>query len=303
MKTPMRALCAGLAIFLSAGVTAAESTGSGARAPMSLGDILSASPRSPETSAIPQIRYNAIRETALTYGAQAGLARRNFENKEKLERRAQDLDVIYNFQALMLEGNVLPPVLSETSDIYDQSSDDMLRVIGKVFRIEQQARFVYTTPNWRSYMLTAYEFDQNLTLAVAPQNDSERAVWKASVEEGFKIGVEQADKILEQNFAVLRRDFLGMVLYHRMLDNGMVTRPYVAANKSGVVRSKDGSMHIGEVFLRITASPDFVDSADKWKTGPKSLVQERLQRYLDPDAAREMRNDAVNSGRVREIGR
>lgn len=303
--TVLRILAVAVAAALACAGAAAQTPPAPAAqtAPQDLADILNAAPKSPESAGIPQLRYNALRETGVTYGAQAGLARRSYENQQKLERQAQSLDVIYNFQALMIEGNVIPPVLSETSDVYDQSSEDMLRVIGKVYRIEQQARFTYVPPTWRAYMLNGFDFDANLVAAVAPQNDGERALWRSAVEEGFKLGAAQADEILKNNFATLQRDFLGMVLYHRMLDNGMVTRPFVAANRSGVTRSKDGSMHVGETFLRITAAPDFVEATGKWKSGEGSIAHERLRRMLDPDQARQMQVEAIESGRVKEVGR
>lgn len=274
-----------------------------AKAPMGLDDLLKSNPQSPESAGIPQIRFNAIRETAMTYGAQAGLARRSYENQLKLERQAQNLDVIYNFQALMVEGNVVPPVLTETSDVYDQSSEDMLRVIGKVYRIEQQARFTYVPPTWRSYMMAGYDFDRNVVAQVSPQNDQEKSLWRQGVEEGFKLGVEQADAILKQNFATLQRDFMGMVLYHRMMDAGMVTKPFVASSRTGVTRAADGSMHVGEVFLRITAAPDFVDNATAWKTGPRAQFAERLKRAADPEQASALLQEARAAGMVKEKGR
>ncbi|MFK4705822.1 defect-in-organelle-trafficking protein DotC [Roseateles asaccharophilus] len=274
-----------------------------AKAPMGLDDILKEQPASPESAGIPSIRFNAIRETAVTFGAQAGLAHRSYENLQKLERQATQLDVVYNFQPLLLEGNVLPPVLSETSDVYDQSSDEMLRVIGKVFRIEQQARFTYAPPTWRAYLMLGYDFDKNVVAAVSPQNDQERALWKAGVAEGFKLGQDQADAILKENFTRLQRDMLGMVKYHQMLEAGMVSKPYVASNRTGVIRADDGSMHVGEVFLRITASPDFIGDATKWKTGAKSGAAERLKSAADPELAARMLREGQANGMVKDKGR
>lgn len=299
----LRGVVAALSAAALAAPVAAADSGTGEAAPMTLGQILKSSPQSPESAGIPQIRFNAIRETAMTYGAQAGLARRSYENQLKLDRRAKDLDVVYNFQALMVEGNVVPPVLTETSDVYDQSDNDMLRVIGKVYRIEQQARFTYAPPTWRSYMMTGYDFDSNVVAQVSPQTDQEHALWKAGVEEGFALGVAQADEILKQNFATLQRDFIGMILYHRMLDAGMVTKPFVASTRTGVTRAEDGSMHVGEVFLRITAAPDFVDNATKWKSGPRSMFADRLMRAADPEQAAQLLNAAQESGLVKERGR
>lgn len=280
---------------------AAEPTAS--KAPPGLGDILKEVPASPESANIPSVRYNAIRETAITYGAQAGLARRTFDNLQRLERHARDLDVTYNFQALLVEGNVVPPVLTETSDVYDQSSDDMLRVIGKVFRIDQQARFTYVPPTWRAYLMMGYDFDRNLVAAVSPQNDQEKALWRTAVEEGFQLGSKQADDILKENFARLDRDFVGMVKYHQMLEAGMVSKPYVASTNKGITRAEDGSMHVGEVFLRITASPDFVSDSTKWKSGPRGLAADRLRSAADPQLAERMLSEARAAGMVKEKGR
>lgn len=272
-------------------------------APPSLNEILQGLPTSPDSSGIPPIRFNAIRETAITYGSQAGLARRNHENLRQLETSAQKLDVVYNFQALMVEGNVVPPVLIELNDVFDQASDDLLRVIGKVFRIEQQARFSYTPPTWRSYLMNSYDFDQNVVANVAPKTDEELKVWRAAVQEGFKLGEQLADANLKENFARLAKDFYGMVLYHRMLADGMVTRPFVASSNLGVTRAKDGSMHVGEVVLRITANPDFVESPGSWKAGPAQVITERLKRSVDPRFSDQIMRDARQSGLVKEGGR
>jgi defect-in-organelle-trafficking protein DotC len=294
----LAAIAASMVLFL--GALHAQTSTTPVKTPMALDELLKASPQSAESAGIPKIRFNAIYETALTYGAQAGLARRSYENQLKLDRQAKNLDVIYNFQALMVEGNVAPPVLSETDDVYDQSSDDMLRVIGKVFRIEQQARFAYVPPTWRSYMTGGYEFDDKLVTQVSPQSEQEKTLWAQGVEEGFRLGAEQADSILKRNFATLQRDFLGMALYHRMLDSGMVTKPFVASTRSGVTRAADGSMHVGEVFLRITANPDFVENTTDWKTGPRAQFADRLKRMADPEQAAPFLQEARQAGLVKE---
>lgn len=219
------------------------------------------------------------------YGSQAGLARRSFEIRQRLEKQSKSLDVVFTFQHLMLEGNVIPPVLTETSDYYEQTSDDMLRIVGKVFRIEQQARFAYVTPNWRAYMQNQFTFDPDLVTAVKPKTSEENSVWKTEVEVGFKIGVNQAEEILKQNFANLRRDYLGMVLYHRMLDNNLVTKPYVASNRQNVSKATDGSLHVGEVFMRISANPEFVGEPAKWESGNKTIAADRLNRLMAPEPA------------------
>lgn len=250
--------------------------------PPDLGEVLKTLPISPEMSRLNGLRFTALRETGASYGAQAGLARRSHENQKRLQAKAADLDATYNFQSLMIDGNVVPPVLTEVSDFYDQSSGDMLRVIGKVFRIDQQARFSYTAPNWRTYLLVGYEFDTNAVANVTPQTAEERQVWDSAVKLGFEKGREQADGILRDNFARLQRDYVGMVRYHQMLDAGMVSAPFVASNSTAVARAEDGAMHVGEVFLRITAAPDFVAEPSRWKGGEKGSATARLQSGSNP---------------------
>lgn len=271
--------------------------------PPELGDLLKTLPSSPEASGIPQVRFAAMRETGMNYGSQAGLARRTYEIIGRLNAQANSLDVVYNFGALMMDGNVVPPVLVELNDVYDQASDDLLRVIGKVYRIEQQARFTYAPPTWRSYLLMNASFDTNLVAAVSPKTAEETAVWKQAVADGFKLGTQLADDNVALNLARLQRDFKGMILYHRMLADGMVTKPFVGSSNLGVTRAPDGSMHVGEVVLKITANPDFVDSPEKWREGAKTVVNERLKKALDPANSDQMLRDARKAGLVKEQGR
>ena len=298
MFTRTRVGVAGLLLTLAAQCFAQ----SGDKVPPSLDEILKAVPASPDNAGVPTIRFNAIRETAVTYGAQAGLARRSSDNLKRLERQASNLDVIYNFQALMVEGNVVPPVLTELSDVYDQSGDDMLRVIDKVFHVEQQARFTYTPPTWRAYLMMGYDFDKNVVAAVTPQTSAEMDIWQAGVKEGYAAGVAQADDILKANFTRLQHDFLGMVKYHQMLEAGMVTKPFVASTSKGVTRAEDGSMHVGETFLRITASPDFVSDSAKWKQGGRGSAAARLKSAADPQLAARMLSEAKAEGLVQDKG-
>jgi len=300
MKRSIRYVAAVAAAVLHFADATASGGGSVAEAPPTLQQILQNGPVSPDASGIPNLRYAAIRETALTYGAQAGLARRSYENLKRLEAQAAELDVIYNFQPLMLEGNVVPPVLEETDDIYDQSGPDILRVIRKKFWIAEQARFTYVPPTWRAYLLMGYEFDQKAIAAVAPQTAEEKALWKSALEEGFSLGIEQADNIMAENVARLKRDIVGMALYWRLLKEGMVSKPFVASSTQKVIRADDGALHLDEVFLRITVNPDFVDDSTKWSERRRERTADRIRRSADPADADAMLKRAQAAGLIRD---
>ena len=63
-----------------------------------------------------------MKETALTFGAQAGLAYASWELNKILETQSAQLDKIYNFNSIMSRGPdgvmVLPPVISEAKSLY-----------------------------------------------------------------------------------------------------------------------------------------------------------------------------------------
>lgn len=268
--------------------------------PPSLDDVLSLAPKVSDGTGVGEIRYNAIRETALTHGVQAGLARRNAEVVKKLEATAASLDVVYNFQPLMLEGNVLPPVMLEANDVYEQKSDLIIRLIGKAYVIDSPAKLVYAPPTWRTYLLHDYSFDKNALLAVSPVSAQEVDLWRDFVTEGFRRGEEQAERIFEENLSRLKRDFEGMVRYRTLLAKGMVTRPFVAASHAAVTGQKNGHMNVAETVLQITATPEFVMDRSQWAAQPTGNLAERLQMASDPVKGRAL---VEGSGVVRERSR
>ena len=65
------------------------------------------------SQAASQIRYDAIKQTALGVGAKGGLAYRSKEINQMLTAQSQKLDHIFNFNGVILDNDVLPPVLGE----------------------------------------------------------------------------------------------------------------------------------------------------------------------------------------------
>lgn len=76
-----------------------------------------------------------------------------------IQTDSRQLDAIYNFNALMIQGKVVPPVISEANDLYNQKGTDQIRLTKRVYNIEKQASFSSTAPNWRSYLNVNYEAD------------------------------------------------------------------------------------------------------------------------------------------------
>lgn len=243
-----------------------------------LDQLLSNQSYTADGAGIPEARYEALLETGRTRGNAAGLAWQSQQIAARLEKIAAKLDVIYNFSALMMEGNVLPPVMSKAKDVYDQKDDNTIMLIGERYDIRQPPRFTYTAPSWRSYVLLSdYGFDINSPSLVKPEGAAEETIWKKAVAEGYAMGIEQANSILEANFARLKQDFEGMLLYRELLRRGMVTKPFVSVGHYGVTGDKKKGVSIGESILRIQVAPEFIMDQDKWKTRPDGQAGVLLQ--------------------------
>ncbi len=261
----LRLLAAALLASMAGAVGAAAST----EVPPDLDAVLNntsrAAAESRATSEIPKIRLDAIKEAALGYGVRSGLARRSFEIASILKDNERMLDSIYNFPAMILDKNVMPPVLSESQNTLNQPDADTIRVADAHIRIERQAQFVTVPTNWRDYLMRDYRYSIEAPAGVLlPKTDAEKTVWQRLIAEGWKLGVQQADQIFNQSLARLERDYKGMVLYRSLYAKGLVTKPYVAEANMGV--TGDGNaININDRILRITAKPQLETNAATWK--------------------------------------
>jgi defect-in-organelle-trafficking protein DotC len=238
------------------------------------GDKLSRSTNSTEN-----MRYTALKNTAIGLGTRGGLAARSAEINAELERKANQLNKVYNFRMLMIslpagtgagskgttDYMVLPPVIRQSHDVYQLDSDTRIRLADAEYEIVSQARFVSAPPTWRDYLYLPEAGVEDMPHpTMTPKNDEERKLWRQWVQQGWKLGSEQADAILQENLLRLQRDFGGIVKYRELLAEGKVTRPFVAQNDVGVTGGGN-DMAIGERVLRITSTSRLNADESTWK--------------------------------------
>lgn len=227
---------------------------------MSLG-VLPTNPRTQPTMG--KIREMALRETALTLSAQAALAWRARIIDDELTQQARHLDSIYDFSALILEHNVLPPVLLEGRNTLNLADAQTIRVSDRTYKVFKQAHFVTTPPTWRQYLWMDFVPPEYPNVTLLPKTREERQVWCFYIMEGWKRGIEQANNIMEDNIARIKEDFGGMIRYRKLLALNMVSAPYVSHTDLGI--TGDGSeIHIDDQVLRITALPELNVNSSEW---------------------------------------
>lgn len=209
------------------------------------------------------IRYAALRQAAMSLGAQGGLAWQAKHIDCALNLESTFLDQVFDFNQLLLDHNVLPPVLVESNNNLNLADDDNLRIAAKTYRIQQQARFVTAPPNWRNYLWMHFEKPDLPDRSLLPESKAEAQVWNHYLKEGWQNGLDQADAIFTTNLNRLKRDMMGMVLYRQLLAQKMVSAPYVAKAQLGVTGDAT-QLRINDQVLRITAQSELQTNAKKW---------------------------------------
>jgi defect-in-organelle-trafficking protein DotC len=211
------------------------------------------------------IRAQALRDTALSVGARGGLAFRAQQINAVLLRYENMIYRLFNFNAMMLEKNVLPPVLTEGRNTLSLGGTDTIRVADRTYQILNQARFVTAAPNWRDYLWLSYSPPEAPDRTLLPRNREERIVWKKYTEEGWQAGLQQADLIFKESIARLKRDYEGMIRYRTLLAQNMVSPPFVAQMDMGVTGG-GSDLTVNDRVLRITAFPTLQNESKDWKT-------------------------------------
>lgn len=211
-----------------------------------------------------KIREMALRETALSLGAQSGLAWRAKTIDDELVKQGRRLDAIYDFNSLILEHNILPPVLLEGRNTLNLADTQTIRISDRTYKVSKQARFITTPPNWRQYLWMDYKKPDYPNVTLLPKTKEERQVWCYYIDKGWSNGVEQANIILEENIARIKEDFVGMILYRKLLAMNMVSAPFVSHTDLGVTGDGD-EIHIDDRVLRITALPALNINSNEWR--------------------------------------
>ncbi len=210
------------------------------------------------------IRWQALYETALSLGATGALAWRSEQINMSLDQNMGQLNQIFDFNQLLLNSNVLPPVLVESDNSLNLASDNSIRLAAKTYKIISPARFVTAAPNWRGYLWMNYPKPSVPDRTLLPKNQVEAQVWNRFIREGWQNGVQQANAIFSANLSRLRRDYGGMVLYRKMLAQNMVSAPFVAKADLGVTGDSN-EIRIDDRVLRITANSELQTDSSKWQ--------------------------------------
>ena len=219
-------------------------------------------------TAVSLMRPSAIREAAQTVTLQTAIAYRYKQLLAVTESHRSILDAAFDFSPLLMtEGDalILPPMLTRAGASMRIEDAGTATVAKTTYELLEPARYISTVPNWRAYLMAdAFPEPEKPNPAVMPKNNKERAIWRAAVRETWSQGVAAADQLYADNVARMSRDYRGIMLYHLLTAQHLLSKVTTSSADMGIRTSDGGNkLNIGQRVYRITAPSAFTipDSA------------------------------------------
>lgn len=268
------AAAAGLAGQVNQPITGASTLPvvEGGDAPPSLEALQAVRPGDQGSDGLETGRAETLRQAALIYGAQGGLAARSFAINEMLRRYEAQLNAIYDFRPLVLPvggGQTLmrPPIISEAQMAFALAENGQVaRETSCIFEITREAQLTSAPPNWRAYLVRTWGTPARPADAALPRTSREVDYWNRVLAEGWAQGERQAVDIFLSDLGRLQRDIVGMARYRVLLRIGLVEEPRVAFQSTAAEGGRS-RLAIGDRTVRITDQPGLQANRRRWQPG------------------------------------
>jgi hypothetical protein len=232
--------------------------------PAELADILEMkSGLTAKDGAVSLMRPNAIKEAAQLVAFQTAIAYRYRQLVAATEEHSAIMDTAFNFGPLLMtqgEALILPPVLARAGASMRIENPDTATTAQTTYEILAPARYVSAAPNWREFlMVDSFPQPEKPNPALLPQNVKERAIWRAAGREAWARGLAEADELYADNVARMVRQYRGVMLYHLLTAQHLLSMVNAASANLGMKTSSGGEkLNIGQKIYRITAPSRFV---------------------------------------------
>jgi defect in organelle trafficking protein DotC len=224
-----------------------------------------------EDSSKLNMRIDAMKEAALSYGAQSGAIYRNWEIAKIINKQETILDTVFNFSRLMIPTHygalIEPPIVSENENSFLLGERGMsASMTSKTYSIGENVKIVTTPKNWRRYLLDHIDLTaaEKPDIILRPRDKSERKTWKKYVKIGWDNGVDQANDVFSENLALLLADYKGMIRYRKLLAQKMISEPFAVKENRGITGNAN-ELRIDDKAIIITSIPALNKSSDAWE--------------------------------------
>lgn len=208
-------------------------------------------------------RYEMLRDAAMIYASQCALRHYSSLIYEHLDGKATLLDRAFNFEPLMLDHNVVPPVVAQSDRTVEQVDKSHIVLADRSYQILKHGFFITVPLSWRDYLIHPLWDPPQPEQMMLPTNSIEREIWQRYVKEGWVVGKEQAFEIFKNNLAKLNQDYMGMVTFHRLFQQGLMTSPIIQEIENGIMMDND-RMNINHKILSIAQQAFLENNTSRW---------------------------------------
>lgn len=215
-----------------------------------------------------QIRGDALREAAWSFGARGGLASRTFQIQRRIAELDSTLSKTFDFRRLLLNAPsgllIEPPIVTEAQKaVLVDGGGQSAAVADRVIRINRVARIVTAPRDWHLYLERDWGKVEPPPAALLPKDQVEREEWRKYVKEGWDAGVTQADETFQADLDRMTNDFVGMVRYRELLAQGMISATFAAHEDRGITGG-GAEMRIGDRGVTITGQSTLIPRSGQW---------------------------------------
>lgn len=215
-----------------------------------------------------QIRGDALREAAWSFGARGGLASRTFQIQRRIAELDSTLSKTFDFRRLLLNAPsgllIEPPIVTEAQKaVLVDGGGQSAAVADRVIRINRVARIVTAPRDWHLYLERDWGKVDPPPAALLPKDQMEREEWRKYVKEGWDAGVTQADETFQADLDRMTNDFVGMVRYRELLAQGMISATFAAHEDRGITGG-GAEMRIGDRGVTITGQSTLIPRSGQW---------------------------------------
>lgn len=224
-------------------------------------------------SAVSQMRPSAIREAAQLATFQKAMSWRYGQLVEETEKYGSIMDAAFNFSPLLLtqgQALIMPPMLAKGGASMRIEDGDTATSAKSTYELLEPARYISTPPTWREFLMAdSFPKAEEPNPALLPRTDRERAIWRKAVREAWAEGMNQADQLYADNVARMTREYRGIMLYHLLTGQHLLSNIATASADLGRHSSDNGrKLAIGQQVYRITKPSAFILNPGK-KRGKK----------------------------------
>lgn len=223
------------------------------------------------------MRQKAISEIAAQAGSQAGYERRRREILNELQLKSGQMSNVFDFNRVAVRapigaGVIVPPVIGVGKGAFAMNGEGTEAATADAYMsIIRAGRIAPAAPSWIDYLIVDGAKPAPIPSVLDPKDATERKIFDQAFDAAFPEGAELANIEFEERMNRLKRDYQGMLTYHKLVSQGMMDRMVLADADFGVTTTPT-EMRIGSRVVKIETGATFNGDTGRWRADQGAVL-------------------------------